>query len=60
MSEQDEGLLVIAVYVFVITVFTLPFVITYLFVRINRIINRATKILDYVAESEEEARKYHE
>lgn len=60
MSEADEGILVIAVYVFVITVFTLPFVITYLFVRINRIINRATKILDYVAESEEEARKYHE
>lgn len=58
MSEQDEAILVIAVYVFVVIVFTLPFVITYLFVRIHKIVNRANKILSYVEENEEEARKY--
>jgi hypothetical protein len=60
MSEYNEGLLVVAVYVFVATAFTLPIVIMYLFIRISKIINRAHKLLTYVEQSEEESRKYHE
>ena len=60
MSEHDEAILVIAVYVFVVIVFSLPFLITYLFVKIHKTINRANKILSYVEEGEVEARKYHE
>lgn len=60
MNEYEEGMLVIAVYVFVVTVFTLPFLITYLFVKITRTVNRAIKILDYVEENEIESRKFHE
>lgn len=58
--EYNEGLLVIAVYLFVATAFSLPFVIVYLFVKISKVIIRANKVLDYVNESEIEARKYHE
>lgn len=60
MNEYEEGMLVIAVYVFIVTVFTLPFLITYLFVKISRTVQRATKLLDYLYETEEEGRKYHE
>ena len=60
MNEYEEGLLVIAVYVFVITVFTLPFLITYLFIRIARTVKRANKLIQYIYEEETESRKYHE
>lgn len=60
MSEYNEGLLVIAVYIFVATAFALPAVIVYLFIRVSRLINRAHKLLDYVYEAENETRKYHE
>lgn len=60
MNEREEALLVIAVYVFVVTVFTMPFLITYLFVKISRTVQRANKLLSYVEEAEEETRKYHE
>ena len=60
MEEYNEGLLVVAVYVFVATAFTLPIVIVYLFVRISRLIARAHKLLTYVEDSEVETRKYHE
>lgn len=60
MSEYEEGMLVIAVYVFVVIVFTLPFLIGYLFLKIHRVVKRATKILEYVEESEVESRKFHE
>lgn len=58
--EYDEGMLAIAVYVFVVTVFTLPFLITFLFIKVSKTIARANKILSYVEEAEEETRKYHE
>lgn len=58
--EYNEGLLVIAVYVFVATAFSLPVVIMYLFYKISKIITRAHKLLEYVEESEIETRKYHE
>jgi hypothetical protein len=57
--EYNEGLLVIAVYVFVATAFSLPFVIVYLSIRILKVISRAHKFLDYATEGEEESRKYH-
>lgn len=60
MNEYEEGMLVVAVYVFVVTVFTMPFLITYLFVKISRTVQRANKLLSYVEEAEEETRKYHE
>lgn len=60
MGEQDEAILVVAVYVFVVTVFTLPVVLVYLFFKISKLIKRATKIISYVEESEIESRKYHE
>lgn len=60
MSEHEEGMLIIAVYVFIVTVFTLPFLIGYLFLKITKTVNRAIKVLDYVEESEIETRKYHE
>lgn len=60
MDEYTEGVFIVAVYIFVVVAFSLPFLVAYLFVRINRTINRAKKILDYVTESEEEARKYHD
>lgn len=60
MNEYEEGMLVVAVYVFVVTVFTMPFLITYLFVKISRTVKRANKLLEFIYESEEETRKYHE
>ncbi len=60
MNEYEEGMLVIAVYVFVATVFTMPFLITYLFVKISRTVKRANKLLEFIYEGEEETRKYHE
>lgn len=60
MSEYEEGMLVIAVYVFVVTVFTLPFLVTYLFVKFNRTLNRANRVLTFIQDGEEEQRKYHE
>lgn len=60
MEEYNEGLLVIAVYVFVVTAFSLPFVIGYLFYRISKAINKANKLINYIYEVEEETRKYHE
>ena len=59
MGEQEEALLVIAVYAFVVIVSTLPFLITYLFIRISRTIKRANKVIEYLYEAETEARKYH-
>jgi hypothetical protein len=60
VEEYNEGLLVVAVYVFVATAFTLPMVIVYLFVRISNVIDRAHKLLTDVEIAEEETRKYHE
>lgn len=60
MGEQEEALLVVAVYTFVVIVSTLPFLITYLFIRISRTIKRANKVIEYLYESETESRKYHE
>lgn len=60
MNEYDEGILVVAVYTFVVIVFTLPFLIGYLFRKTNRTLNRWIKFLHYVEEAEEESRKYHE
>ena len=59
MEEYNEGLLVIAVYIFVATAFSLPIVIVYLFIRIRNVIDRAHKLLDYIQDEEDEARKYH-
>jgi hypothetical protein len=58
MSEYEEGIFIIAVYLFVVVVFTLPFLVTYLFIKISRTVNRANRILTYVEETEEDARKY--
>ncbi len=58
MGEKEEALLVVAVYAFVVIVATLPFLITYLFIRISRTIKRANKVIEYLYESEQEARKY--
>lgn len=58
MSEYEEGMLVIAVYVFVATVFTLPFLAGYLFIKFNRTLNRATRVLTFIENEEEEKRKY--
>ena len=60
MDSKQEALLVVAVYLFVATSFTLPFLVAYLFIRITRVITRAIKILNYVEEGETESRKYHE
>lgn len=60
MDEYTEGLLVVAVYLFVATAFSLPALIIYLYVRINRVIKKANAILTYVEQSEEESRKYHD
>ncbi len=60
MEEYNEGLFAVAVYLFVATAFSLPVVIVYLFMKISKVIHRAHKLLEYVEESEIEARKYHE
>jgi len=60
MDEYREGLFVIAVYVFMIVAFSLPPLIVYFAIRIRNIIKRADKILNYVEQSEEETRKYHD
>jgi len=60
VEEYNEGVFVVAVYVFVATAFTLPVVIVYLFIKISRVVSRAHKLLDYAEEGEIEARKYHE
>jgi hypothetical protein len=60
MDEYREGLFVIAVYLFVITAFSLPPLMIYLYVRITRTINRANKLITNLYEAEEETRKYHE
>lgn len=60
VEEYNEGLLVIAVYIFVATAFSLPLVIVYLFVRISTVIDRAHKLLTDVEIAEEESRKYHD
>jgi hypothetical protein len=60
VQEYNEGLLVIAVYIFVATAFSLPVVIVYLFVRISNVIDRAHKLLTDVEIAEEESRKYHD
>lgn len=60
MDEYTEGLFVIAVYLFVVTAFTLPFIIVYLSVRILKLINRISRFLMYAEQNEEESRKYHE
>jgi len=59
VEEYNEGLFAVAVYLFVATAFSLPFVIVYLFVKISKVIIRANKVLDYIHEGEEETRKYH-
>jgi hypothetical protein len=58
--EYNEGVLVVAVYVFVATAFSLPVVIAYLFIRIVRLLNRFHKFLSYAEDAEQETRKYHE
>ena len=60
MEEYNEGLFVVAVYVFVATSFSLPPILVYLFIKISRVIIRANKVLDYAEEGETEARKYHD
>ncbi len=60
MEEYNEGLFAVAVYLFVATAFSLPFVIVYLFVKISKVIIRANKVLTYIQDGEEEAKKYHE
>lgn len=60
MNEYEEGMLVVAVYVFVITVFTLPFLAGYLFYKVSRIVTRARKVLDFMYENEIKERKYRE
>lgn len=60
MDEYTEGLFVVAIYLFVVVAFSLPPIIIYLYVRIMRTIKKANKILEYVEQSEEESRKYHE
>ena len=60
MDEEVEALFVIAIYVFMITAFTTPFLIGYLFIKISRTVKRANKVLDFIHENEEETRKFHE
>lgn len=60
MNEYEEGMLVVAVYVFVVTVFTMPFLMRYLFIKVNKTVNRAKKVLELIYENEAEERKYHE
>lgn len=60
MTEYEEGIFIVAVYLFVITAFTLPFLISYLFIKVSRTVKRANKVLDFIYENEEEQRKYHE
>lgn len=60
MKEYEEGLLTIAIYVFIITSFALPFIIGRVYYKIVRTISRADKILRYVQQNEEDARKYRD
>lgn len=60
MDEYTEGLFVVAVYMFVAVAFSLPPIIIYLYIRITNTINKANKLIQYLYESEEEGRKYHE
>lgn len=60
MDEYTEGLFIVAVYLFVAVAFSLPPLVLYFVIRIRKIIKRADNILNYVEQSEEENRKYHE
>lgn len=60
MDEYTEGLFVIAVYLFVVVAFSLPPLIIHLYIRITRTINKANRLIEFIYESEEESRKYHE
>lgn len=60
MTEMEEALITIAIYVFIISCFSLPLIIARLYYKANRTINRADKLLDYVQTSEEDARKYRD
>jgi hypothetical protein len=60
VEDYNEGLFVIAVYIFVATAFSLPPLIVYLFIKILKVINRMNNFLNYATEGEEESRKYHD
>lgn len=60
MNQYEEGLLTIAIYLFIITAFALPFIVGSLYYKANRTINKADKILRYVQQNEEDSRKYRE
>lgn len=60
MSEIEEVMITIAVYVFFITCISLPFIVARLYYKANRTINKADKILTYVQNSEEDNRKYRD
>ncbi len=60
MDEYTEGLLVVAVYLLALTAFALPFLVGYLFIRINRAINKAWDVINYIDEQEKETTKYHD
>lgn len=58
MSELEEGLIIVGVYLFFLSGVTIWILMAYFSVRIHRIIKRADKIVKYIDENEEEARKY--
>ena len=60
MEEYNEGIFAVAVYLFVATAFSLPFVVGYLFYRVIKVVKRATNLINYIYEGESETRKYHE
>lgn len=58
MEQYQEGLLTIAIYIFIITAFSLPFIVARVYYKIIRVISRADKLLKYAQQNEEESRKY--
>jgi hypothetical protein len=60
MNEYEEVITTIAIYIFIVMSFSLPFIVAYFSRKINRTLNKTNKLLDYARESEEEYRKYHE
>lgn len=60
MSNIEEGLVTVAVYMFFLSAVSLPLLIAYFSRKINRVINKADKLVDYANEQETEARKYRD
>lgn len=58
MTEQQEGMLTFALYIFFATCISLPFIVWWLSAKANKVINKADKILDYVETEERDSRKY--